>query len=103
MVTNYLIPNNNNSSKGGSETKASEAAKNKKTALDIFLEDKGPYSRKLYGPPKSGNGGQDPNQEPSGSSSKDNNRKRARSQEALLQLHGNIGEVSSLVLSAKKI
>ena len=84
---------------GGSETKASEhaakAKKSAKTALDIFLEDKGPYSRKLYGPPPSGGSGQDPHQEPSGPSSKNNNRKRARSQEALQQLHGNFGEVSS--------
>lgn len=85
---------------GGSETKASEhaakAKKSAKTALDIFLEDKGPYSRKLYGPPpSSGGSGQDPHQEPSGPSSKNNNRKRARSQEALQQLHGYVGEVST--------
>ena len=48
--------------------------KNRKTALDIFLEDKGPYSRKLYGPP--------PETE---SSDPKSQRKRTRSQEAILQ------------------
>ena len=31
--------------------------KPRKTAVDIFLEDQGPYSRKLYGPAPNGGGG----------------------------------------------
>ena len=89
---NQTSSNKNLSSSAKSETKGSEA-KNKKTALDIFLEDKGPYSRKLYGPPP---GGQSQDHHESSSSSKNNNRKRARSQEVLLQLHGNISEVSPI-------
>ena len=50
---------------------SSNVAKNRKTALDIFLEDKGPYSRKLYGPPPE--------------SEDKSQRKRTRSQEAILQ------------------
>ena len=49
-------------------------AKNRKTALDIFLEDKGPYSRKLYGPP------------PQAENGDKSQRKRTRSQEAILQM-----------------
>ena len=33
-----------------SSEKAAKTAKDRKTAVDIFLEDEGPYSRKLYGP-----------------------------------------------------
>ena len=61
-------------------------AKNRKTALDIFLEDKGPYSRKLYGPP--------PETE---SSDPKSQRKRTRSQEAILQ------EVSSTELPPRSL
>ena len=32
--------------------------KPRKTAVDIFLEDQGPYSRKLYGPAPNGGGGE---------------------------------------------
>ena len=51
----------------------------RKTALDIFLEDKGPYSRKLYGPPP---GSSDDHDSSNGKSAA--GRKRARSQEVLL-------------------
>ncbi len=55
--------------------------KKKKTAVDIFLEDKGPYSRKLYGPPPSKTSDENSN---SNHSSEDKTRaKRARSQEQL--------------------
>ena len=55
--------------------------KARKTAVDLFLEDAGPYSRKLYGPPP-------PSKETNAKAEKgakgNNNNKRARSQEVLL-------------------
>ena len=41
------------SSRGPKES----SRKPRKTAVDIFLEDQGPYSRKLYGPAPNGGGG----------------------------------------------
>lgn len=81
------------SAKNVNNNKNTESTSNKKngrktTALDIFLEDKGPYSRKLYGPPPASASS---NHSSSAILSSDNsngevsNRKRARSQEALLQ------------------
>ena len=71
---------NGKSQQGVKMTNGNLASKNsRKTALDIFLEDKGPYSRKLYGPPPSSD--QIIDNFPADSK---HNRKRARSQEALL-------------------
>jgi len=57
-----------------------ENRKSRKTAVDIFLEDQGPYSRKLYGPPpatqESGSGPENMKQKTT--------KTRPRSQEALL-------------------
>jgi len=51
--------------------------KPRKTAVDLFLEDEGPYSRKLYGPPpKDGNAKKSTN----------NKTKRAKSQEIVLEV-----------------
>ena len=70
-----------------------ESRKSRKTAVDIFLEDQGPYSRKLYGPPP-------PNAESGGSDNmKQKIKTRPRSQEALLNnssgSNGAIAEVSA--------
>lgn len=51
--------------------------KGRKTAVDLFLEDAGPYSRKLYGPP--------PSKESSKEKTKSN--KRARSQELIPEVN----------------
>ena len=73
-----------------------ENRKSRKTAVDIFLEDQGPYSRKLYGPP--------PATQESGSGPPDNMKQkttktRPRSQEALLNSssasNGALAEVSA--------
>ncbi len=57
-----------------------EGDKKRKTAVDIFLEDKGPYSRKLYGPPPEENSA---SQTASTEDNKNSRSKRARSQEQL--------------------
>ena len=65
--------------KSKSSRQAKESSrKPRKTAVDIFLEDQGPYSRKLYGPP--------PTESTDPTSLKPNklNKSRPRSQEALL-------------------
>ena len=73
IPSRHLLPKTNNPAAASSTSK--NEAKNKKTALDIFLEDKGPYSRKLYGPPPQNGENGDKSQ-----------RKRTRSQEAILQM-----------------
>ena len=72
--TRKVAAEKTNNPAAASSTSKNEA-KNKKTALDIFLEDKGPYSRKLYGPPPQNGENGDKSQ-----------RKRTRSQEAILQM-----------------
>ena len=69
------------------EDRQSQQQKARKTAVDIFLEDAGPYSRKLYGPP--------PKEPPTTTATtttpaketkiglKNGNSKRARSQEII--------------------
>lgn len=78
------LKNNKKSVGGGPKNVAKNG---RKTAVDIFLEDKGPYSRKLYGPPpqqtSSTSAMNESNQEQN--HIKNNQRKRARSQEAILQ------------------
>ena len=72
-----------------------ENRKSRKTAVDIFLEDQGPYSRKLYGPPpatqESGSGPENMKQKTT--------KTRPRSQEALLNSssasNGALAEVSA--------
>ena len=75
--------NNNGSNNLRSKTrlgflKEDRAVKQRKTAVDIFLEDAGPYSRKLYGPPPKDKASASKNV--IGSSG---NGKRARSQEVV--------------------
>ena len=87
-----------------------ENRKSRKTAVDIFLEDQGPYSRKLYGPPpatqESGSGPENMKQKTT--------KTRPRSQEALLNSssasNGALAEVSasnsnmwSLSISSEKV
>ena len=76
--------------KGGS-------GRQKKTAVDIFLEDEGPYSRKLYGPPPPLSSPDEKTNSPD-----DRQKKRAKSQEALCEVSWSSDETLSTFFFKRK-
>ena len=89
--------NNNGSNNGRPKSrlgflKEDRNNKHRKTAVDIFLEDSGPYSRKLYGPPpptKESAKDKSPaknNNSSNNNNNVNNNTKRARSQEIIIEV-----------------